>query len=117
MAAALSPSMAWVLLGVAGLLEVVWAVSMKASHGFTKHHFTAITLVAAGLSFWLLGLALRHLPVGTAYAVWTGIGAVGAAVLGIVLLGESLSAARIGCIALIVIGILGLKILGGESAA
>lgn len=117
MTAALSPNMAWVLLGVAGLLEVVWAVSMKASHGFTKHHFTAITFVAAALSFWLLGLALRHLPVGTAYAVWTGIGAVGAALLGIVLLGESLSAARIGCIALIVVGILGLKILGGESAA
>src|SRR5688572_8793698 len=117
MTAALSPNMAWVLLGVAGLLEVVWAVSMKASHGFTKHHFTAITFLAAALSFWLLGLALRHLPVGTAYAVWTGIGAVGAALLGIVLLGESLSAARIGCIALIVICILGPKILGGESAA
>jgi quaternary ammonium compound-resistance protein SugE len=108
--------MAWILLLVAGLLEVIWAVSMKASHGFTKHHFTAITLVAALLSFWLLGLALRQLPVGTAYAVWTGIGAVGAAVLGIVLLGETLSIARIGCIALIVCGILGLKFLGDESA-
>lgn len=117
MSAALSPNMAWILLVVAGLLEIVWAVSMKASQGFTKHHFTAITLVAALLSFWLLGLALRQLPVGTAYAVWTGIGAVGAAVLGIVLLGESLSVVRIGCIALIVVGILGLKFLGGEGAA
>ena len=114
---ALTPNLAWVLLLIAGLLEIVWSLSMKASHGFTKHHFTAITLVAACLSFWLLGLALRQLPVGTAYAVWTGIGAVGAAVLGIVLFGESLSVVRVGCIALIVFGILGLKFLGGESAA
>jgi len=113
----LSPNLAWMLLLVAGLLEVVWAVSMKASHGFTNHNFTAVTLIAACLSFWLLGLALRQLPVGTAYAVWTGIGAVGAAVLGIVFFGESLTPARIGCIALIVCGILGLKLLGGESAA
>lgn len=113
----ITPNLAWLLLLIAGLLEIVWAVSMKASDGFTKHHFTALTLVAAGLSFWLLGLALRELPVGTAYAVWTGIGAVGAAVLGIVLLGESLTFARVGCIALIVCGILGLKLLGGESAA
>jgi len=117
MPATITPNLAWVLLLIAGLLEIVWSVSMKASHGFTKHHFTAITLVAAGLSFWLLGLALRQLPVGTAYAVWTGVGAVGAAILGIVLFGESLSAMRIGCIALIVFGILGLKFLGGESAA
>jgi len=117
MTAMLTPNFAWVLLVTAGLLEIVWAVSMKASHGFTKPHFTAVTLVAAALSFWLLGLALRQLPVGTAYAVWTGIGAVGATILGIALFGESLSAARMGCIALIVIGILGLKFLGGESAA
>ena len=108
----LTPNLAWMLLAVAGLLEIVWSISMKASNGFTKHSFTAITLVAAALSFWLLGLALRQLPVGTAYAVWTGIGAVGAAVLGIVFFGESVSAARIGCIALIVSGILGLKLLG-----
>lgn len=113
----LTPNLAWMLLVVAGLLEIVWSISMKASHGFTKHHFTAITIIAAWLSFGLLGLALRQLPVGTAYAVWTGIGAVGAAVLGIVIFGESLSAARIGCIALIVCGILGLKLVGGESAS
>ena len=112
----LSPSLAWVLLLLAGLLEIVWSVSMKASDGFTRHHFTAITLVAAALSFWLLGLALRQLPVGTAYAVWTGVGAVGAAVLGIALFGESPGILRIGCIALIVLGILGLKFLGGEGA-
>jgi len=109
--------LAWVLLVVAGLLEIVWSVSMKASDGFTKNHFTAITLAAAVLSFWLLGLALRQLPVGTAYAVWTGIGAVGAAVLGIAIFGESLTFVRIGCIALIVCGIVGLKLLSGESAA
>jgi quaternary ammonium compound-resistance protein SugE len=117
MTAKITSSLAWMLLVAAGLLEIVWAVSMKASHGFTKHHFTALTLVAAGLSFWLLGLALRQLPVGTAYAVWTGIGAVGAAILGIAFFGESLSLARVGCIALIVCGILGLKFLGGESVA
>ena len=113
----LTPNLAWLLLVVAGLLEIVWSVSMKASHGFTKHHFTAITLLAAALSFWLLGLALRQLPVGTAYAVWTGIGAVGAAILGIAIFGESLTFVRIGCIALIVSGILGLKLLGSEGAA
>jgi len=112
-----TPNLAWVLLAVAGLLEIVWSISMKASQGFSKLHFTAITLIAAGLSFWLLGLALRQLPVGTAYAVWTGIGALGAAVLGIALFGESASAARIGCIALILFGILGLKLLGTEGAA
>jgi quaternary ammonium compound-resistance protein SugE len=117
MSVTLTPNFAWVLLVIAGLLEIVWSISMKASHGFTKHHFTTITLVAAALSFWLLGLALRQLPVGTAYAVWTGIGAVGAAILGIVLFSESLSVMRIGCIALIVFGIVGLKFLGGESAA
>jgi len=117
MTANLTPNLAWVLLMAAGLLEIVWAVSMKASHGFTKPVFTVVTLVAAALSFWLLGMALRQLPVGTAYAVWTGIGAVGAAVLGIAFFGESLSVARVGCIALIVCGILGLKLLGGESAA
>ena len=90
---------------------------MKASQGFTRHQFTTLTLVAAGLSFWLLGLALRQLPVGTPYAVWTGVGAVGAAVFGIAFFGESLSIARVGCIALIVCGILGLRLLGGESAA
>jgi quaternary ammonium compound-resistance protein SugE len=109
--------LAWVLLVTAGLLEIVWSISMKASQGFTKPLFTVVTLVGAWLSFWLLGLALRQLPVGTAYAVWTGIGAVGATILGIAFFGESLSFARLGCIALIVCGILGLKFLGGQGAA
>ena len=112
MTAKLTSHLAWVLLLTAGLLEIVWSVSMKASQGFTKPLFTVVTLIGAALSFWLLGLALRQLPVGTAYAVWTGIGAVGATILGIAFFGESLSAARVGCIALIVCGILGLKLLG-----
>jgi quaternary ammonium compound-resistance protein SugE len=112
----LTPTIAWLLLLVAGLLEIVWAISMKASHGFTRHYFTALTLAAAGLSFWLLGLALRQLPVGTAYAVWTGIGAVGAAILGIFFFNEPATLARIACISLIVLGILGLKFLAGNSA-
>ena len=116
MPTAITPNTAWLLLVVAGLLEVVWSISMKASQGFTRHVFTAITLVAAWLSFWLLGLAMRQLPVGTAYAVWTGIGAVGAVGLGIILFGEQLTVARLTCIGLIVAGILGLKVLGGESA-
>jgi len=117
MTANITPNLAWILLVVAGLLEIVWSVSMKASEGFTKPTFTSITLVAAALSFWLLGLALRQLPVGTAYAAWTGIGAVGAAILGIVFFGESLTLARIGCITLIVLGIVGLKLIGGGNAA
>ena len=110
-------NIAWLLLVVAGLLEIVWAVSMKASQGFTKPQFATITLIAAALSFWLLGLALRQLPVGTAYATWTGIGAVGAAITGILLFNEPLTMARIVCISLIVIGIVGLKVFGGSSAA
>ncbi len=111
-----SPSMAWWILLVAGLLEIVWSVSMKASDGFTKHVFTGITLVAAWLSFWLLGLAMKSLPVGSAYAIWTGIGAVGASVLGIVLFKEPATAARIVCLVAIVGGILGLKFLPSAGA-
>lgn len=111
MSFALTPQSAWLLLLVAGILEVVWSVSMKASNGFTRHQFTAITFAAAWVSFWLLGLALKQLPVGTAYAVWTGIGAIGAAILGILVFNEPATAARVGCIALIVCGILGLKLL------
>ena len=106
-----TPSTAWALLLLAGLLEIVWSTSMKASDGFTRHVYTGITLVAAWLSFGLLGLAMKSLPLGTAYAVWTGIGAVGAAVLGMVLFKEPATAARILCILAIVGGILGLKLL------
>lgn len=104
-----TPGWAWILLLLAGLLEVVWVLSMKASEGFTRHLYTGITLVTAWVSFWLLGVALKVLPVGTAYAVWTGVGAVGAAILGILLFNEPAGLARMACIALIIIGIFGLK--------
>lgn len=108
---------AWLILLVAGLLEIVWSTSMKASEGFSKHLYTGITLTAAWLSFWLLGLAMKSLPLGTAYAVWTGIGAVGAAILGMVLFKEPATLGRILCIVAIVGGILGLKLLHGSSPA
>jgi quaternary ammonium compound-resistance protein SugE len=114
MNAAISSSLAWLVLLAAGILEIVWSLSMKASDGFSKLHYTALTITAAWLSFWLLGLSLKALPVGTAYAVWTGIGAVGATVLGIVLFKEPASAARIGCILLIVLGVLGLRLTSSE---
>jgi quaternary ammonium compound-resistance protein SugE len=114
MTATISSSLAWLILLVAGVLEIVWSVSMKASDGFAKFHYTALTIAAAWLSFWLLGLSLKVLPVGTAYAVWTGIGAVGATVLGILMFKEPASAARMGCISLIVLGILGLRLTSGE---
>ena len=102
---------AWTLLLIAGVLEIIWSSSMKASEGFTKHFYTAITLATAGISFWLLGLAMKSLPLGTAYAVWTGIGAVGAAIIGMVIFKEPATAARTLCIAAIVGGIVRLKFL------
>lgn len=102
--------MAWVLLFIAGLLEVAWAIGLKYTEGFTRLWPTVGTVTAMVLSVGLLGLAMRTLPVGTAYAVWTGIGAVGTVILGIVLFGEPATAARLACVALIVSGIVGLKI-------
>ena len=115
MASISATATAWSLLLVAGLLEIVWSTSMKASEGFTKHLYTGITLTAAWLSFWLLGLAMKSLPLGTAYAVWTGIGAVGAAILGMLFFKEPATVGRIVCIAAIVGGILGLKLLHTSS--
>lgn len=109
---AMTHPMAWVLLVVAGLLEVVWAISMKASAGFTKGWLAALSIAGAWASFALLGLAMKSLPAGTAYAVWVGIGAVGVAALGIVLFNESVTPMRIGCIGLIVAGVLGLRLAG-----
>lgn len=103
--------MHWILLTLAGLFEVGWAIGLKSSHGFTRFWPSVITVVLMGLSFFLLATALKHLPIGTAYAVWTGIGAVGTALLGILLFGESASPARLACIALILAGIAGLKLL------
>lgn len=103
--------MSWVYLFVAGLLEVVWAVGLKYTDGFTRLVPSLITAAAMGASMLMLGLALRHLPLGTAYAVWTGIGTVGTAVAGMLMLGEPAGALRLISIALIVAGIAGLKML------
>ncbi|MDO9563805.1 MAG: quaternary ammonium compound efflux SMR transporter SugE [Bradyrhizobium sp.] len=102
--------MAWLLLFIAGLLEVGWAVGLKYTEGFSRLVPSVLTLVCMAASIAMLGLALKTLPMGTAYAVWTGIGAVGTAILGIVLFGDSASVARIACIGLIVAGIVGLKL-------
>jgi quaternary ammonium compound-resistance protein SugE len=102
--------MAWLYLLVAGLMEVAWAVGLKYTEGFTRLWPSVWTGAALVVSMLLLAAALRTLPLGTAYAVWTGIGAVGTAALGIALFGESASAARIICIGLIVAGLVGLKL-------
>ncbi|RJG19206.1 quaternary ammonium compound efflux SMR transporter SugE [Massilia cavernae] len=103
--------MNWIILFVAGLLEIGWAVGLKYTNGFTRLGPSLFTLGAMSGSVVLLGLAMRTLPLGTAYAVWTGIGTVGTAIAGMMMLGEPAGAMRLGCIALIVAGILGLKLL------
>jgi quaternary ammonium compound-resistance protein SugE len=102
--------MAWVVLFIAGLFEIGWAVGLKYTAGFTRPLPTLATAVALVLSMTLLGLAVRTLPLGTAYAVWTGIGTIGTVALGVFLFGEQVTPARLFCIALIVAGILGLKL-------
>ncbi|MCI0752883.1 quaternary ammonium compound efflux SMR transporter SugE [Teichococcus vastitatis] len=102
--------MAWIFLFMAGLLEIGWAVGLKYTHGFTRLVPSLLTAASMIASLGLLGLALRSLPLGTAYAVWTGIGTLGTAVLGILLFGEAATAARLACIGLIVCGIVGLKL-------
>lgn len=105
--------MAWILLTLAGLFEIGWAIGLKYTEGFTRPIPTVLTLVAMLISVVLLGLAIRTLPVGTAYAVWTGIGTVGTVILGMVLFAEPATALRLGCIAMIVTGIIGLKVAAG----
>jgi quaternary ammonium compound-resistance protein SugE len=102
--------MAWVYLFIAGLFEIGWAIGLKYTDGFTRLAPSVFTLVSMVVSVVLLGLALKALPVGTGYAVWTGIGTIGTALLGIVLFGEPATAMRLVCIGLIVAGILGLKL-------
>ena len=102
--------MAWTILFVAGLCEVAWAIGLKYTDGFTKPLPTVLTVGAMILSVWLLAIAMRTLPVGTAYSVWVGIGAVGTVILGIILFGEATNALRIGSMVLIVAGIVGLKL-------
>jgi quaternary ammonium compound-resistance protein SugE len=104
----------WILLFIAGLLEVAWAAGLKSSEGFTRLWPSVFTIVTALGSFVLLAYAMRELPLGTAYAVWTGIGAVGAFVFGIVMLGEVLTLARVASAMLIVVGLIGLKLSSGH---
>ncbi|MFW6021363.1 MAG: DMT family transporter [Guyparkeria sp.] len=105
---------AWLILLAAGLLEIVWATGLRFTDGFSRLVPTVVVLAIAWASFYLLALAMREIPMGTAYAVWTGIGATGVAVLGILWFKEPVTAARLGFIALIVIGIVGLKWSSGN---
>jgi quaternary ammonium compound-resistance protein SugE len=105
--------MAWFLLFVAGLLEVGWAIGLKYTEGFTRLWPSVATVTAMGLSVLLLGIAMKTLPVGTAYAVWVGVGAVGTAILGMVLFGEPATVGRLVSLMLIVAGIVGLKLFSG----
>jgi quaternary ammonium compound-resistance protein SugE len=106
----MSHTVAWIMLLIAGLFEIGWAIGLKYTEGFTRLWPSVWTGVALVVSMGLLGVAVRHLPVGTAYAVWVGVGAVGTAVLGIVLLGEAATLGRVASIGLIVAGIVGLKL-------
>lgn len=110
-------STAWLTLIIAGCLEVVWALGLKYTEGFSKPFPSAITIGAMIGSVWLLALALKSIPVGTGYAVWVGIGAVGAAIGGVILFGESKSLPRIACILLIIAGVIGLKLFSDPDAA
>jgi quaternary ammonium compound-resistance protein SugE len=102
--------MAWIVLVLAGLFEVGWAIGLKYTEGFTRLWPTVWTVVTMAISLWLLGIAMKDLPVGTAYSVWVGVGAVGTVTLGIMLLGEPANAGRLISVALIIGGIIGLKL-------
>jgi quaternary ammonium compound-resistance protein SugE len=105
---------AWIVLVIAGLFEVGWAIGLKYTEGFTRPLPTAFTVAAMVASLWLLGIAMKTLPVGTAYAVWVGVGALGTVLLGIVLLGEPASPGRLLSLALVLAGIVGLKLSSAE---
>ncbi len=107
----------WLLLIAAGLCEIVWAVGLKYSEGFTRAVPSAITIAFMVASVWLLSVALRSIPVGTGYAVWTGIGAVGTAIAGMYLFGESRAVIRLACMVMIVAGIVGLKVFASGEAS
>jgi len=106
--------MAWIMLGIAGLLEVGWSIGLKYSHGFTRLVPSVLTGLGIAGSMLLLSMAARTLPIGTAYGVWVGIGAVGSAILGIVLLGEAVTPARVFFLVLMVVAIVGLKLTGSH---
>ena len=109
--------MAWIYLVVAGLFECGWAIGLKYTEGFSKIIPSLLTISAMAISFWLLSVAMKAIPVGTAYAVWTGIGAVGVAIMGMVLFGESRDIIRVICLLLIVSGIVGLKLVSSSHGA
>lgn len=109
--------MNWVYLVIAGVFECGWAIGLKYTDGFTKLTPSLLTVSAMAMSFWLLSIAMKTIPIGTAYAVWTGIGAVGVALLGMALFGESRDIVRIICLLLIVAGIVGLKLASPSQAA
>ncbi len=102
--------MSWIILFFAGLFEVGWAVGLKYTDGFSRPLPTALTIAAMAISLGLLGLAMKELPLGTAYAIWTGVGAVGTVIAGIILFGESMALVRLVSVALIVCGLIGLKV-------
>ncbi|SCW57080.1 MULTISPECIES: quaternary ammonium compound efflux SMR transporter SugE [unclassified Pseudomonas] len=102
--------MSWIILFFAGLFEVGWAVGLKYTDGFSRPLPTALTIAAMAISLGLLGLAMKELPLGTAYAIWTGVGAVGTVIAGIILFGESMALVRLASVALIIVGLVGLKI-------
>lgn len=109
--------MAWLILFIAGLFEMAWAIGLKYTEGFSKYPLAmAGTVAAMAISVVLLGWAMRPLPVGTAYAVWTGIGSVGTVILGIILFGDSASLPRLICLGMIILGIIGLKFVSGGEA-
>jgi quaternary ammonium compound-resistance protein SugE len=108
--------MAWMILVIAGLFETAWAIGLKYSEGFTRIVPSALTLVALAISMVLLGLAVRDLPIGTAYAVWVGIGALGAALLGMLLFGEVMTAQRAGFLVMLLVAIIGLRLTSGNGS-
>lgn len=106
--------MAWFDLFIAGIFEVVWSTCLKYSHGFTNVMFTVLTFIGMGFSFWFLAHAVKSLPMGTAYAIWTGIGALGAVIVGVILFKEPVTLVRLFFVAMLLAGIIGLKLTSGQ---
>ncbi|NQV30010.1 MAG: quaternary ammonium compound efflux SMR transporter SugE [Candidatus Marinimicrobia bacterium] len=106
--------MPWIYLAIAGVFECAWAIGIKYTDGFSKMLPSVLTVIAMGISLWLLSLAMKTIPIGTAYAIWTGIGAVGVAILGMILFDESRELVRILCLLLIISGIVGLRLVSSQ---
>ena len=106
--------MAWFDLFIAGIFEVVWSTCLKYSHGFTNVMFTVLTFIGMGFSFWFLAHAVKSLPMGTAYAIWTGIGALGAVIVGVILFKEPVTLVRLFFVGMLLTGIIGLKLTSGQ---